>query len=258
MATLSLAPLLEGHVFAFLMLLARLGAGVMLFPGIGDSYVPGQVKMMFIAALCLLLVPLLAPTLPPLPDTPAGMVRLLGGEILVGVFFGSILRLFLEALEAAGAIIGLQTGLSNAMMLNPTLGTQNGLAGALLVLLGVTLLFVTDGANLLLHALLETYTVFPPGAPLPTGDWATAYAKTLSRSLNVGLEIGAPFMILGILFYGSLGVIQRLLPQVQLFLVTLPLEIVGGLMLLAATLSAGMAFWLNYVNAVGGAMAGLE
>ena len=121
MHTYSLDGFLSGHVFAFLMLLSRIGGVMMLFPGIGESYVPPRTRMIFACLICLLLLEPMLSRFPPLPTSVAEMARLISYEIIIGVFFGTLVRLSVAALEAAGMIVGIQTGLSSATMMNPEL-----------------------------------------------------------------------------------------------------------------------------------------
>src|ERR1700723_2987293 len=102
MHSYNLDSFLSGHVFAFMLLLSRIGAVMMLFPGIGESYVSPRIRMMFAFFICLLLLEPMLPRLPPMPAAPAEMARLIGYEIIIGIFFGTLVRMLISALEATG------------------------------------------------------------------------------------------------------------------------------------------------------------
>jgi flagellar biosynthetic protein FliR len=219
-----------------------------LMPGFGETYVSPRMRLMLAFAISILLLGPLLPIVPAIPDDIAGLMRVLGYEIIVGIFYGSLIRLFMSTLETVGFVIALQTGLSNAVVLNPALATQSPLPSAFLTVVGVTLVFITGLDHFLLRSLVETYTIFPPGGSLLPGDMAHSYAQAFSRSFLVGIELASPFMVIGLLLYVALGIMQRLMPQVQLFLVMIPVQIWGGLTLLAVTIGGIMTLWLRYFD----------
>ncbi len=249
MLTVNLDAQLSGHVFAFLMIFTRLGAAVMLFPGIGEAYVTPRIRLLFALALSFLLMPVLAPLIPRMPESMPSLVVFIAQEALIGIFVGSLLRLLIAAIETAGAIIAVQVGLSNAMVLNPSQATQSALPSAFLGAAGITLLFITGLDHLMLRGLLRMYELFPAGGGVMVGDMAQAYVKMLAKSFLVGVEIGAPFLVIGLLLFTALGFMQRMVAQVQLFLVALPVQIVAGMTLFAATMGMIMTVWLRYFDA---------
>jgi flagellar biosynthetic protein FliR len=255
MITLHLGQQLSGHVFPFMLVFTRLGAAMMLFPGIGESFVTPRIRLLFALLMSLLLFPVLMPDLPPAPDAIASLFRLIAQEALIGVFFGSFLRFLVSAIETSGAIIAVQMGLSNAMILNPTQGAQSALPSAFLSMAAVTILFMTGLDHFLLRALADTYSLFPAKATLVAGDMTQSIVHTMSSSFAVGLELAAPFLVIGLMLYVALGFVQRLVPQVQLFLVVLPLQIWGSLLLFAAVVGVMLTVWLHYfdesLNALG-------
>jgi len=249
MTTLHLDKFLSGHVFAFVFIFARLGSILMLFPGIGESYVSPRIRLMLALTITFLLMGPLLPRIPVAPEAIPDLFQMIGYEIIVGLFFGTLLRLIMSTLESAGAVISLQTGLSNATILNPTLATQSPLASAFLSVIGVTLIFITGLDHLLLRSLVAIYDLFPPGGQLMPGDMAQSVIQLTNRSFVIGIELSMPFLVIGLLMYMALGIMQKLMPQVQLFLVALPVQIWGGLALTGLTVGAIMTYWLHYFDA---------
>ena len=239
---------LAGHVFAFMLLLSRVGAVLMLFPGIGEHYVAARTRMILACTICLLLLGPMLPRLPALPTEMAEMVRLIGYEIVVGIFFGTLVRLLIGALEAAGMVVGIHTGLSNATMMNPALATQSPLSGAFLSTAGLALIFVTDLDHFLFRSTVALYDTFPPGGAFVPGDMAQTVIRITGESFATGIQMAAPFIIMGMLLYAGVGVLQRLMPSVQLFMIMMPIEIWGGLMMLSLTMAGIMTFWLQYFD----------
>lgn len=248
MVSLPLDKFLSNHVFAFVFIFSRLGSIIMMVPGIGESYVSAKFRMFLALSISFLLLPALYHYVPSPPDEISQLVMLIGYEIFVGIFFGTLLRLIMDALETAGTIIALQTGLSSATVFNPTLASQSPLPSATLGVVGTTLIFVTGLDHTLLRGMVDTYTIFPPNGPSLIGDMTQLFIQTMGRSFATGVELAMPFLVMGLLMFLALGLIQKLMPVIQLYLITIPLQIWGGLFLIGVTLASIMTAWLHFFD----------
>lgn len=232
-------------VFAFILTFVRVGAAATIMPGIGDSMVPQNIRLYIALALSLVLMPMVLPYLPnPVPTTMVLFI-LIAAEFIIGAFIGTIARILMTALDTAGMIISMQSGLGNAQVFNPAMAAQGSLIGALLSLTGVTLLFVTDLHHLLFYGLLGSYEVFPVGQIPDSGSMAELISKAIASSFMIGVQLSAPFIVLSMMLYIGMGVLSRLMPQVQVFMLSLPLQITLSLLTLMLMFSAGMLFWLT-------------
>lgn len=187
--------------------------------------------------------PLIAPYVPdPLPDT-LGLFALILMEFIIGIFFGSIARIFMMALDTAGMAISISSGLSNAQLFNPTLATQGSLMGAFLSVTGVVILFALNLHHLLFMGIVESYGFFPIGAIPEFGSMAELIARAVNSAFTIGIKIAAPFLVMAILIYTGMGVLSRLMPQVQVFLLALPLQILLAMVVTSMILSAAYLYW---------------
>ena len=241
-----LQQVLPADVFSVLLVFVRLGAALMVVPGFAEIYVARRVRLTLAAALTLVLVPLVSPGLPPLPSTPVEMLFIIGGELIVGLFLGIAARLTLSALHVAGTVIAFQSSLAYAMVVDPTQGSQGALVASLLTLLGVVLIFVSDLHYLVLGALVDSYVLFTPGALPPAGSFAELAVDFVARSFAIGVQIAAPFIVYGIIFYVGLGLIARLMPQMQVFFIVMPLQIMAAFFVLSVTLTGGLLWFLDH------------
>ncbi|HJT05461.1 MAG TPA: flagellar biosynthetic protein FliR [Stellaceae bacterium] len=240
-----LEQVLPANLFAALLIFARVGSAMMLLPGFGEVYVLQRYRLLLALAIALLLTPVLGPALPALPGSAPRLVALIGGEAVVGLFLGTVARVLLSALDVAGTLVSLQLGLSAAQIFNPMLAQQGTLTSAFYGVLGVLLIFVTDLHHLLLNAVVDSYNVFIPGSLPPLGDLSEAMVRVAASAFQLGLEMAAPFIVLGTLFFVALGVVGRLVPQLQLLFVMQPLQIMGGFAALIVVLGAGMRWFLE-------------
>jgi flagellar biosynthesis protein FliR len=161
-----LNEILTTDAFAIGLVFARLGSAMMLMPGFAESYVNPRVRLMLALALTVIVTPVVSVHLPPMPSALVGAAILIGGEVVIGVFMGGLMRLLVSALHVAGVIIGLQTSLSNATFFDPSNSQQGALIAAFFDILGVFMIFVTDLHHLMLMAVADSYTLFKPGGTL--------------------------------------------------------------------------------------------
>ena len=120
------------------------------------------------------------------------------------------------------------------------------MVGNFLTMLGVTLLFATDSHYLVIAALNDSYAIFSPGEMMPSGDVAALATRAFSAAFKIGMQLSAPFLVFGLVFNIGLGVLARLMPQMQVYFVGVPLSILAGFLIFALVLAAMMATFLNY------------
>jgi len=240
-----LAQFLPTNIFAALLIFDRIGTAMMLLPGFGEIYVPQRFRLLLALIISALLLPILAPMLPGLPASPSQLFVILGTEFVIGLFIGTLARILLAALEMAGQVVSLQIGLSNATMFNPLQATQSAVPSALYSVLGVLLIFLTNMHHLMLRGLVDSYMIFAPGQMPPVEDLSQTAARAVAGSFRLAIEMAAPFIVLGTAFFVVLGLIGRLVPQIQVTFVSQPLQIMGGLLLFAFVVAAGMGWFLD-------------
>lgn len=240
-----LDQLLPANVFGAMLIFARIGAAMMLLPGFGEFYVLQRFRLLLALLFSLLLAPMLAPSLPMLPSSAMRLAVLVGSEVVIGLFIGTVARILLSALDTAGTIISLQLGLSSAQIFNPLLAQQGALTSTFYSIMGVLLIFLTNLHHMLITALVDSYAVFAPGVLPQVGDVSQAIVQAVGGAFQLGIEISAPFIVLGLMFYAMIGVIARLVPQLQILFVTQPAQIIGGILVLAFVLASGFQWFLT-------------
>lgn len=245
MTTYTLQQLLPANIFALLLVFARVSSAIGLLPGIGEAYVAPRIRLMVAAGITFLVTPLLAHSLPAAPANIAGILLLLFGEIFTGLFIGLVANVLFAALQTGGAIIAMQTNLSSAMVFNPGASSPQTLPASFYGTFAVVMLFSTGTYALLLRAIVDSYNAFPPGVLPPFDDMSQAMVRTVSRSFVISIELAAPYLILATLFYALLGLISRIMPQLQVFYVGIPVQIIGGLIMLLLTMPASVLWFLD-------------
>jgi len=235
---------------AFLLVFARTGTMVMLLPGLGEQNVSARLRLTIALMLAAVLLPLHRADYHIDAGALGPAIVLLIEEILIGAVLGLTARLTVSALEVAGSVIAQQLGLGFVTAIDPTQGEQGALVGNFLTMLAVTLFFATDMHHLVIAALNDSYALFAPGEVPASGDVAALMTRTVSGAFRIGIQLSAPFLAFGLLFNLGLGVLSRLMPQMQVFFVALPLSILIGFLFLVMALGAMMGLFLDYAGGV--------
>ncbi|UTD28506.1 flagellar biosynthetic protein FliR [Bradyrhizobium sp. WD16] len=244
---ISLLPALAA---AFILVFARIGAMVMLLPGFGESNIPVRTKLAIALALTLIVLPLHRSAYHVDMTSLTSLLVLMVHEIIIGIVLGATARVTLSALSVAGSLIAQQLGLGFVTTVDPTQGQQGALIGNFLTMLGLTLLFATDMHHLVIAALADSYKVFGPGEVLPSGDIAALATRAFAAAFKIGVQLSAPFIVFGLVFNVGLGLLARMMPQMQVYFVGVPLSILGGFLILAVVLTTMMGTFLDYFGEI--------
>lgn len=232
----------------FVLIFARVGTLVMLMPGIGERFILSRGRLSLAFFVALVILPMARGTIT-MPADPAGMGGLLIGEILIGLALGACVRLLMGALQTAGFIVAQTLGLGFAITVDPTGGLQNPSIANFLSMLGITLILATDLHHVALAAIHESYRVLPPGGFPDVGDVLMLATKAMTQGFALAVQISAPFIVFGLLFNLGLGVLARLMPQMQVFFLAVPASILGGMLVLLAAVGVMMGVFLEDLGA---------
>jgi flagellar biosynthetic protein FliR len=244
-----LAELLTLNVFQFLLVFARIGAAFAMLPGYSAPYVSMQGRLVIALGVSLVVLAPLAGRLPETPGTPVELILLLAGEATVGVFIGSLARIFLSAVQVMGSMLSMVSSLANAFVQSPISEEQSGLLTAFFATVAVTLIFVTDAHGVMLRAVVDSYTLFAPGAAPEFADLSAAVGRAVADSFSLGIQLTTPFIITVFAYYVGLGLVTKLMPALPIFFIGMPLQIAGQIYLLMLVLPVVMMLFLGRFDA---------
>ena len=235
---------------AFMLVFARIGTMVMLLPGLGELSVPVRVRLTVALVLTAVLLPLHRDAYALDLRTFGPMLTMLAEELFIGAVLGLTARLTIAALQIAGSVIAQQLGLGFVTAVDPTQGQQAAIVGNFLTVLGVTLVFAVDLHHLVIAGLNDSYSLFRPSEVPLIGDVAALTTRTIADAFRIGIQLSAPFLVFGLLFNLGLGVLSRLMPQMQVFFVGIPLSILAGFLILLLVVGAMMGSFLGSIENV--------
>ena len=240
---------LPNEVWVAGLVFARVGAILMLLPGIGDAVVPPRIRLALALLLAFVLFPVAAPQVGDIPLTASGLVGALIRELLIGLVIGALLRLFLASLAVAGEAVSLHTTLAFAQTANPLQAMPGTTVAAFLTLLGITLIFATDLHHLFIGAIARSYSMFPPSRGVSVEQASEMAARTVSDAFALGVQLAAPVIVFSLILNIAAGLIGRMLPQFQIFFVAAPINILIGLSVLALSLGVIGMVWIDRYEA---------
>lgn len=235
----------QGAAIAFLVF-CRLAGTLTFSPGLSSLRIPIRIRLMATLCLTIALYPLLAAgASPPSLDTPWAFLPAIGGEITIGGLLGLGARFILGALETMAVAISMSIGLTSSFAQRiEERETLPDLAAYLL--LGTTaLIFVADLHWLPVRAMVDSYRTFPLGA-LPhvelSVDWLV---RALVYAFPLALQIAAPFLAFGLTVNLAVALVNKMTPQIQMYFVSTPIVILGGLLLLHSVWTDAVSMTLD-------------
>ncbi|MDF1735320.1 MAG: flagellar biosynthetic protein FliR [Minwuia sp.] len=241
-----LEEVLPATIFSTMLIFARVGAMIMVLPGFGEPYVSPRVRLGIALALSIVLQPVLVATLPPIPEQPVSLLPLVAGEALIGIFIGGAARLLVTALHVAGIVISFQASLGFAQFFDPAQGAQGALLGSFLSIMGLVMIFMADLHHMMMYAISDSYVLFPAATVPPMEDFAKTAAGWVANSFLIGVQISAPFIAYALVLYIGMGLVNRLMPQMQVFFIVMPLQIMLAFVIMMMVMGASMMWFLAH------------
>src|SRR6185312_12025809 len=188
-------PALSGLVLTYLLVFARVGAMIMLLPGLGTMGVPSRVRLVLALAVAYALTPVVQAQYPAAaPASAIALGILIAQEITAGVLVGAMAAIIMNGLQVGGFLIASQIGLAYSQSFDPSQNTQGVSVSTFLALLGTVAIFATN-----LHHL------------------AQLVIQLVSSTFALGFQLAAPFLVFGFAVYAGLGLLARLMHQIQVF-----------------------------------------
>jgi flagellar biosynthetic protein FliR len=219
----------------FTLVLGRVAGIFSSLPLFGGERVPMNIRVLLTLALTLVCFPILKLSPQSLPSDFPSLFLIVIAEALIGFTLGIVAKSVFGAVEFCGQIVGMQMGFSMASLFDPAMGQQQLMS--LFQSLLAMLLFLTLGAHhIFIRAMVESYTLIPIGGWHVSGELITFLVTTTSGIFILGVKLAAPVMVALLATSVVLGVMARSFPQMNIFMISMPLNIAIGFMALGLSL----------------------
>lgn len=235
-------------LFPFVCVLMRMTGLFVTAPIFGAKFVPAQVKAALALASSFFVAG--AVSAAEAPATLAGWLASAAGEVLFGLAMGTICSILLAAVEVAGHIVDVEIGFSMANVIDPAYGTSSALMGTFKYLL-ISVLFMTlDGHHLFIWGIAESFKVLPAGTAHLPSAWAEVAVGAAGQMMVIAVVLSCPIWVSILITDMALGVMSRSVPQLNVFVVGMPVKLLVGFAVLSASMGFYGAFTEELTSAV--------
>jgi flagellar biosynthetic protein FliR len=242
----ALEQFIVSQIFSFFIIFCRIGSGLIVLPGFGETYVSPRIRLSIALAISFLLTPVLGKLIPALPSSSLALALLVISEILIGIFIGFLCNILISVTHVAGMIFSFQAGVSSAVVYDVSQSSQGSLIGNFLGMMTIVLLFTTNLHLLMLRGITESYSVFIPGQFPPLAHFVEAMTRLLSDSFVMAVQITMPIIVVATLLFLGAGILSRLMPTIQVFFLITSPQLLIGFFIFTTTFSAMMLWYMEF------------
>lgn len=229
----------------FLLVFIRMASVFMTAPLIGSRNVPIMTKIGFAFLVSFIIYPILDHTTV-LPSHALTYAIYILAQVLVGVIIGYASYMIFAAIQLSGQIIDLQMGFGIVNVIDPMSNTQVSIIGQFQFILGVLIFLSINGHHVLFQAMTDSFRIIPLTKVGISEATVTKLADLFFNMIVIAFKIAGPATLALFLTNVTLGFIARTIPQMNVFLVGLPLNILVGL----AAVMVSLPIIVNMFNAL--------
>ena len=218
------------QIMGFLLGFARVGAWVWLTPPFGGGFLPPLVRVMAGLAVAVPMTPAAIAVSGGISLEPVDLLLQFALQIVIGVALGLVCLILLSAVQSAGALIDVASGFSLAAAYDPMMQQQSAVISKAYQLIAGVLILVSGAYLILFAGFAKTFEVLPIGNGLSTAATASTLTEALSVFFVAVLQIAGPIVAVLLLADIGLGLLTRVAPTINIFVLSFPVKI--GLTLL--------------------------
>jgi flagellar biosynthesis protein FliR len=241
-------------VIATFILFCRIGACLMVAPGVSNAQIPMQIRLFIAIAITLALAPALIdrPQLKALGDDPISLFRIIAAESLIGGMIGMLGRLFFSALETGAVAAANLLGLMNPFGVEVDQNQPQPPLATMILMAATVLILAADIHWEILRGLVASYDAIPVRSDFDPQFALRHAGQVLGQSFLIAIRVTSPFFLYAIVVNIALTLVNRVTPQIAIFYVAPPFVVTGGLLLLYFTIKpmigefmSSFAAWLT-------------
>ncbi len=221
---------------AFILVLIRISAIMALIPVFGDAPIPVMLKAGLSLLIALLIFPLVKSGIAPFSGAglPAFILKI-AGELFIGISISLTARFIFAGIQLAGELLGFQMGFSMASVVDPTSEIQVTIVTEFMYMASLLLFLAVNAHHIFISAIAESYQAISPVSSWQTGNLLSVMLRLSQEVFSIAIKISAPIMAVLLFTSVALGVVARTVPQMNIFIVSFPLQISVGLLFLGMT-----------------------
>ncbi len=222
---------LPDKIAIFTLIFIRMSSLFVVTPVFGRREIPAYLKVGFAFFCSIILLPIMGGTQLEYTNL-LSYAALAIKEFLVGIVMGYVSFLVFSALYVAGQIMDMQIGFGMVNVIDPMMGGQVPMMGNFFYILTTLFFLMIDGHHVLFKALFESYKVIPLGGFSFTETLVTNIVNVVAITFLIGIQISIPILAALLMTEVGLGILSRTVPQMNVFVVGMPLKLALGLLTL--------------------------
>jgi flagellar biosynthetic protein FliR len=221
----------------FLIVTSRVAGFIGAIPVISSAQAPGRIKTAMVVAISLAVFPVMSGAVPNISFSPLPFMLLIISELLLGLLLGLVARLIFTAVEFGATVIGYQMGFAAAEVFDPQNQRQVALISQFQNIFAILIFLAINGHHLFLQTAIRSYELLPPGQLDLSGQAVPYLMELASHMFSIGVQFSAPVLAVLLLSGLILGVLARVFPQLNVFLLSFPINIGAAFIVIALTLN---------------------
>jgi len=225
-------------LWAFLLVFVRCSATMLSSPIFGAQSTPVHIRVMTTLAISGALVFTLNPAASGLPHNLGEMALAVANEAACGLLLGAFASMVMMAVQFAGSFLDLQVGMGMSQVMNPVTGVPSSVLGQFKSMLALVVFLGIQGHHFVLQAFVKSYQTMPTLTLSSLEPIRTGLLGMVGEMCLLGLQIAAPVAAVGLIVDTAMGVVNRAVPQMPVFLVGLPVKIAASMIALSVALPA--------------------
>lgn len=221
----------------YMLVFARISAMLQTLPVFGYQTVPGKIRLMLALALTIIVGVPLSESVTIVISSLPNLVLLVMIEVFIGLLIGIAAKFLFEAVSIAGSFISLQVGLGMMQVVDPNSSQQQPIVSQLLFMVVLIYFLTVEGHYVLIETLVKSFEMVQPGGAVFQARIGEHLINGGSLMYDIAFRLAAPALVFLILIDIALAFVTRMMPQANIFFISLPLKLGVGVVILILTLN---------------------
>lgn len=238
------------NIVVFALIFTRVSGMIMSAPLFSTFPIPVQLKIWLVALVSFILFPIISSTTPfAVPSALPELIIYLMREFGVGFMIGFLANLIFVAVQIGGEFISIQIGISMSQILNPETGTSTPVLAQIYIIFIAFIFMAVNAHQWLFAAVYRSFKTFPPGLDfLFTGPVVEHVLKLTAEMFVIAISMILPIFCVMFVAEVLMGFMSKMMPQMNIFMVAIPLKVYLGLILILMFISPTATYLANTIE----------
>lgn len=233
----------HNEIMNYILVFIRISAMIAWFPIFGDKNTPITLKILFSFVVALIVYPVIKPHITiQIPENLIGLLIIIFHEVSIGLLIGLVAKGVFYAIGFGAQLISFQMGFGMVSVMDPNTQSRVSLINQFQMAIATLLFFATNMHHVFFGALITSYSQVAPGSFALTAGFLTEILRITSSIFVVGFKIAAPVAVVLLITNAGLGVLSRAVPQMNVYMVSFPITISLGFLILALSIPLFITF----------------